>query len=679
MQRRPCGAGTWLLFAALLVSLTCSALHASAQEAKKVFEAVTTIQSFSVHGTVLDIPGGQVHMRGDANYQELRALHPLGSIQFAAVGKTNASATSFGWVTASADFGSVDAYAEYDVDVPPIPDVVGEEPVDAIEVQIKGRMKVANIDAVVCGAAFGAELKRTYVDASGPPEADYEWPSVGCIIPGDSIADMMGDIIDATVNGIENAWAVGQLLFGSAQEFTLRIPLYDIVIARNTPLHMKVQMGRRVASALAAAAASAADVQVDEIRVVGWAYVGPSVYLRTWHYYSIGPAQIRRLVDFQEFDIRKAQYGIEPYPTVSVACPPYPLRPTLKIRGRIYAVEADSLWRLEYIQRDGIADTRVPVTTDTCSYGPITMDRSRRLEFGLNEGVADLVITGFRTVPAQPLPGQRFDLNIAVQNQGDLSNVEADRGSPLDGSFKLRISVGGQQMTLPELRLMQPGETYEFYGLQWICNGSVTATVDSDNELDEGFFGEANNTATLTLPQCQAATATPSPTRTGPATSTGTRTATVTRTPTPSPTRTATRTFTATRTGTATRTATRSASATASPPPTRSPTVTRTSSRTATATPTVTATTTGTPTRTATAAPTIAMAASATPTRSITRIPPPLRGDGNCDGVLSAADFVALMRSVGDSNTTLCHGADVDQDGVITNADIGLLAGKLFE
>ncbi len=644
LRDRRCRAGTWELKAALLcVAVLCvaTASAAPAQIAKKVFDQPTAIQSFRVDATVFEIPGARVADEGTDDYSYAIAF--LGGLvtsgEAGVIGKSVTSNKSFGYFAAAGGFASTDVWTEFSVLTPPIPDRVGEEDVDYVELVVRGRIREANLDAVVCGAAWTAQLTGVHLQsAPGSPDADYELPSVTCIFPEGKIFELIETLLDQLggTDTIEQAFDIAKVALGIWEDFEVRIPLPDSRLLHNRPLDLTVQLGRRVGSALAAAGISGGEIDVCEIRVAGWAGVGPTVYLKTFHYYGVGNRTIPRLIQTTTYDIKRAQHGIEPFPMVNITCPPYPLLPTLRLRDRIYVVEADQLWRLEYIERDGDPATRVPVPDQTCTYPPIRMDRSRRVVFGFQQGVADFVITGFRTAPSQPQPVQRFDLNISVENIGDLSTLEADRGTPLSGEFKFRIKVGNQQALLPEARILQPGERYEFYGLQWACNGSVEVTVDANDDIQEGFNGEQNNTATLTLPLCQS----PPPT--------AARTPSLTRTPSPTRTTTATRTTAPTRTLTATRTAT----------VTRSPTATRTASRTRTPTPTRTRSATSTATRTAT--------------------PQPIHGDANCDGQVSVADLttvVALMRSGAPGP---CGAADVNQDGVVDSDDVGAVIELIF-
>lgn len=674
VERRACER-TRVAVTCATVALLWATSPAGAQVAKKVFDQPAAIQSMRVDAAVLDIPLSLRRDEGSDEFSLASAVVPTLPIgELGIISRTATSTYSFGWMGFAAGAASADVWAEFAVDAPAIPEQVGEERVDFVEIWIHGRIKEANIDAVVCGIAFAAELAGVHIDTSGSPEADYELPSVGCIIPQTELIDMLGDIIDAAIDSVEDAWAIGQLAFGPFNDFVVRIPIY---FPRGTPLHLKVQLGRRVSAALGAAGATAGEIQVTDIRVMGWAGVGPLVYLKTWHRYTDGPVTIKRLISTTEYDIRRAWYGIEPYPEVTFTCPPYPEKPVLYLRGRLYAVEGNNLWRLDYIERDGLPETRVPVTGTTCSFGPLKMDRSHRVDFGFSVGVADLQIMGLRLDPPQPQLGQRFALNILVQNMGDLSNVEADRGSPLDGWFKFRVKVGTAEMILPEARLMRPGESYEFFGLTWTCNGSLEVTVDADDEVKEGLLGERNNTASLYLPQCEPPTPTASPTRS------------YTTTRTPTRTQTSTRTATSTRTPSPARSPTFSRTPTSSRTPTRlpTPTITRSATRSATSsrTPTVTrsATTTGTATHAPTPSRTRTVARSPTPpppgatsTPTATALLPP--GDVNCDGHVSAADVVMLVRLIPTGDQGPCGLADVNQDTAVTSEDIDATVGLIF-
>jgi len=524
--------------------------------------------------------------------------------------------------------------------------------VQALEIQIKGRVREADVDATACGAAWTAALNGVHLHTPGPPEAEYEFPSVGCIVPAGRIFQTIDDIqtIVEVISKIDQVFQVAGVALGVWRDFVVRIPLYDRDIPRNLPLNLIVQLGRRAGSALAAASISGGEIDVSEMRVVGWADIGATTYLRTWHHYGSGAVTVKRLMEVVAYDVKKARLGIEPYPVVTFTCPPYPIhRPLAHLRGRIYVIDFSWLWRLDYLDLDNDPASRVPVPDEVCSLGPIRMDFSHRVVFAFQQGVADYVITGFRPVPAQPQRGQQFDLNIAVQNIGDLSTLEADRGAPRSGEFKLRIRVGSAETVLPEARVLQPGESYEFYGLRWTCEGSAQVVVDADNEIEEGVSGEVNNTAALTLPLCEAppppVTRTPSATRTP----TATRTLSPTRAPTPTATVTRARTATPTRTSTRTRT------------PTRTATLTRTRTATRSATASRTRTATRTPTRTGTPPP--------TPTPS--PMTPVCTGDCTGDCSVTVNEVLTMVNiALGNLLVSDCFNADTDGDAAITVDEI---------
>jgi len=71
--------------------------------------------------------------------------------------------------------------------------------------------------------------------------------------------------------------------------------------------------------------------------------------------------------------------------------------------------------------------------------------------------------------------------------------------------------------------------------------------------------------------------------------------------------------------------------------------------------------------------PTLTEMGTATPTA-----PPTLRGDASCDGILTAADFTALVQVVLSSRAAGCDGADVDQDGHLDFNDLDSLGAAFF-
>lgn len=146
----------WLLAGFCLGSaggILC-AQRAGAQIAKKLFDQPAVIQSCTVDAAVLDIVGGNTVETGDVNFQFAGSYSPLQSgVEVGTIGKTPSSARSFGFFAAVVGFASVDVWSEYIVQTPPIPDKVGDEEIDYVEVVIRGRVREFDFDQVACGAA----------------------------------------------------------------------------------------------------------------------------------------------------------------------------------------------------------------------------------------------------------------------------------------------------------------------------------------------------------------------------------------------------------------------------------------------------------------------------------------------------------------------------------------------
>ena len=109
------------------------------------------------------------------------------------------------------------------------------------------------------------------------------------------------------------------------------------------------------------------------------------------------------------------------------------------------------------------------------------------------------------------------------------------------------------------------------------------------------------------------------------------------------------------------------ASATITPTPTSISTVTTTS------TPTSTPSASSTPSPTATASSTSTAPQPPTQTTTSTPTPIPVRrlpGDANCDGRLSAADLIAVVRVLGPEAGDACPLVDFNQDGVVDRTDL---------
>ncbi len=194
-------------------------------------------------------------------------------------------------------------------------------------------------------------------------------------------------------------------------------------------------------------------------------------------------------------------------------------------------------------------------------------------------------------------------------------------------------------------------------------NATATATRTPNATVTRTTTAPPSATATHTSTAPPGATATHTSTAPPSATATHTSTAppsaTATRTSTAPPSATVTRTSTVT---SATHTATVTAIAD-SPTPTSTPSVTAT--QTANATQSATATADTEPSPTPSPPPTATATAVATATTS-----PDLPGDANCDGMISAADLVAVSIAIGaGAGTGRGCGEDANQDGTLDAAD----------
>ena len=145
-------------------------------------------------------------------------------------------------------------------------------------------------------------------------------------------------------------------------------------------------------------------------------------------------------------------------------------------------------------------------------------------------------------------------------------------------------------------------------------------------------------------------------------------------TPTPTPTNTPSPTHTPTLTGTATTTFTPTITST----PTLSPTIT--STPTITNTPTITSTPTRTTIPTNTRTPTNTATLTRTPVSTPTPHPG-VKGDANCDGVLSSVDAVIILQyHSGLLAAFPCDAnADIDHDGRITSLDASIILQMVAE
>lgn len=132
---------------------------------------------------------------------------------------------------------------------------------------------------------------------------------------------------------------------------------------------------------------------------------------------------------------------------------------------------------------------------------------------------------------------------------------------------------------------------------------------------------------------------------------------------------------------TPTPTATNTPTATQTPSMTPTPTMTATPSNTPTITPTSTRTPTNTPTPTMTRTPTNTSTPTQTPTPIVTRPPTGIRGDANCDGVLSSVDAVLVLQiSAGLLASPPCDAlVDIDNDGSVTSLDAAIILQLVAE
>jgi hypothetical protein len=269
-----------------------------------------------------------------------------------------------------------------------------------------------------------------------------------------------------------------------------------------------------------------------------------------------------------------------------------------------------------------------------------------------------LVFASMSALNLNSIPdGVVYTCTFTVLSPSQLPATLANRRAMASDAFGENLSataVDGQVFPIPPTATSTPTQT---------------PTVTRTPTPTPTFTPSPSATATRSLTPVPTDTAIP-PTATSTPTQTPTVTHTPTRTPTftPSPSATATPSLTPLPTGTAIPTSTATATLTAAPSstPTVAPTTTPSSTPSSNSTPSTTPTMTWafTPTTTATATPT----------------PTPLSGapgDGNCDGVISAADLPAVIEALGSSILT-CTGLDADQDGNVTAADLSLAVQEIF-
>lgn len=151
----------------------------------------------------------------------------------------------------------------------------------------------------------------------------------------------------------------------------------------------------------------------------------------------------------------------------------------------------------------------------------LDMTRPHELVFVWTRLTADLVIDEITVEPTPLQQGQEFNLSVKVRNIGEISALQSDRRSPISGETKVHVTAIGTTATgeatikgglcdqPPRDCSLQPGEsrTIEVYGpaTGWIAprdssSLSLQATIDPDDFIEEGIYGEANNTTILTIP-----------------------------------------------------------------------------------------------------------------------------------------------------------------------------------
>jgi len=461
-------------------------------------------------------------------------VNDVGKLAYGKAEKTGES--SFAFFGAAFGFGSADMFGRVGLKTMPIPEIPqGQlDRIEVLEVRVTGQIRVADLDAVVCGASWVTNMGVVHLDGRKIGDrADFPIPSVGCGLPNPKakVLELIDKIELAVQAGqtLLKALGLAGISFNPWQKFEMRIPLFDLHASQfqllNRPLELSVDVGRRVGAVLGAIATTVGEIKIEAIEIIGWTSIGPIVYLSIWHSYSDEGQGAEQLIEVKSYNIRAKQlFNIGDYPEERITCPaPYPSVPTQSIRGKLYAIIADRLWRLDYLEQDNDISTRVSVTGDRCNYGPIRMDRSHKLVINFQRAVSDLMIAGFRAEPsAQVLQqSQEFRLFLLVRNAGELSALEASRTVPLSGNFSIKVQVNnqpGETSVLGGLSCahlpctgfvdtsLQPGQAKEvelFTSGRWVAPQApamiIQATVDAKDEVDEGIRAEQNNTAAFTV------------------------------------------------------------------------------------------------------------------------------------------------------------------------------------
>ena len=538
----------------VLIFLLCLSMGVSSYLAlgqgviKKVFASrpfnPSEFTSYKVDATVFQPPGWQVYDEGESD-QSSRAytIGAPGLVTSLALGWMQKSGNHLVFFTGAIN-GSADAWTHIQLkDSEGIPDKVGPEEVDGVGVRIKGKIKRIDFTLAVCGLSWTQAFGKITINglegdlsilkvgnAPAGPSLDFD----SCV-PGPQAAtgiakarEVIPELIQFT-GALLDAFSTARVALGPEEEYEALFMLPSSIkreellakVLGKKPLNVSIQLGFRSSAALAAGALSGGYITIDSVELVGFAGVEPVVHLEVWYYFHQEGFLTRRLAEVQEYNIKKAQYGLEDYPSIPITCPiPYPGLPTIQQRGKLYVISGDRLWRLDYLQLDD--GQRTPVQGDTCSFGPIVMDRSHKLVFGFERAVADLIVAGFRTDPPSSSlqQGQEFKVFMEVINIGEISALEADRRSPISGETKVRVTAIGTGAT-GEATItgglcgypgkdcsLQPGETRTIQVAGppegWIAprdaqNLVLQATIDPDDVIDEGISGEQNNTASLVV------------------------------------------------------------------------------------------------------------------------------------------------------------------------------------
>jgi len=539
-----------LLLILVGVVIGVSPLQGGAKEIFTKSFKPSDFSSYKVDATVLDLPLPIKEDQGPSDQSSYAYAIGIGGfppgISNFELGWAEKDGNDFAFFTAAVN-GSADAWAEIQLKDPKgIPADAGGNKVNDVGIRIKGKIRTADLTLAICGVSWNQAFGKILINGlegklslfkkgNRPPDPSFDFaicdPRSLAKTAVKTLAEKTMDIIGYIQKGVASlkaAWDVAKVGLGSDEDFeaVFRFPssLVDRQKAINQPLDIYIQFGFRSSAVAAAGAAAGGIIRIEEVQVIGFAAIDPIVRLEVWYRYHDGDFTAERLREVQTFDIsRSLKDPVDfPYPSVDIACPPFPAEPTQAIRNRLYAFIGFWLWRLEYIEGPDPNNPSRLVRADqvgtTCSFSSIKMDRNQKVIFGFQRGVADLIVTNFRTEPAPPRQGEKFQLFVVVKNQGDLSALEADHGArgSLSGEFDLSVTVGGipgkatsqggscpdpQKRGCPGFDLsIQPGEKRELQVFDsqgfnaWTApqaNGlQVRAIADIDNDIEEGISGE---------------------------------------------------------------------------------------------------------------------------------------------------------------------------------------------